>query len=98
MKNFTFQQDNDQKHTSKYTNDFFISKNFTILEWPANSPDLNPIEHLWAYIKDELSKIQITSKTHLIEKVKEIWYAITPERCERLVNSMRNRIKLVIKA
>jgi hypothetical protein len=46
---FTFQQDNDPKHTDKVMQERLRDKSLNVLEWP--SPDLNPIRHLWRDLK-----------------------------------------------
>lgn len=98
LEDFIFQQDNDPKHTSKLLKDFFTQNNINLLPWPAQSPDLNPIEHVWAHMKKEVAKYNPKNKQELKERLQQVWDAIDPEFLQRLVSSMCNRTKAVIEA
>ena len=95
--NFIFQHDNDPKHTSAHVKDFFILNQIAVLVWPSQSPDLNPIEHLWDYVKRKVREDRISSIQMLKEKLVAIWNEIPSELCKKLVGSMPKRCEEVLR-
>ena len=95
-----FQQDNDPKHTSRAATRWFQNNNVEVLEWPAQSPDLNPIEYLWQHLKKQLAKYEteLTSMHELWERVEVEWEKIPTQVCIDLIESMPRRIAAVLKA
>ena len=95
-----FQQDNDPKHKSKKAKNWMENNNITLLDWPAQSPDLNPIEHLWDHAKNRLKEYPTPPKGvwQIWERVEEVWNNIPPEVCQNLIESMPRRLEAVIKA
>ena len=68
------------------------------MDWPLQSPDMNPIENRWRDLKIAVRRYQPTSKAHLKAVLQDEWQRIAPERCQKLVNSMPSRISAVIRA
>ncbi len=95
---FIFQQDLAPAHTAKGTKSWFSDHGVTVLDWPANSPDLNPIENLWGIVKRKMRDTRPNNADDLKATVKETWASIPPQQCHKLITSMPRRIEAVIKA
>lgn len=53
-----FQHDSAPAHTSRVVQEWLADNGIEVLEWPGNSPDLNPIENLWTMVKRKLCNLQ----------------------------------------
>jgi transposase len=92
-----FLQDGAPCHTSKKVMAFLKERKISVMDWPGNSPDLNPIENLWAIMKGKLKKDHtITSLPLLIKAIKMMWVALPKSLMVKLAHSMPTRMKLCI--
>ncbi len=80
---WVFQHDNDPKHTVKATKEWLKKKHIKVLEWPSQSPDLNPIENLWRELKVRVAKRQPRNLNDLERICKEEW-----DKIERVVGHL----------
>ena len=94
---FIFQHDLASCHRSVSTQNWLRQHQINVLPWPANSPDLNPIENLWGIMKKRLQNIAPKNKVDLISSIKSIWSCLDRKHCEPLVTSLPNRVRAVIK-
>lgn len=95
---FIFQHDLAPAHSAKTTGKWFTDHGITVLNWPANSPDLNPIENLWDIVKRKLRVTRPNTVDELKAAIEASWASITPQQCHRLIASMPRRIEAVISA
>ncbi len=95
-----FQQDNDPKHVCQKARTWFEGNGFKVLPWPAQSPDLNPIEHLWTHLKVKLGEYERPpgGMIELWERTEKEWNKIDAVVCQNLIESMPRRVAAVLKA
>lgn len=94
-----FQNDNASSHTASNIKKWFKRNEIKVMTWPAQSPDLNPIEHLWDHMKRELKiRPPCKDKDELWGRIQDIWNSIPAEICLKLVRSMPKRLEHVRKS
>lgn len=98
--NFLLMHDNARCHTSRVTRQFLQEVEIDTMVWPALSPDLNPIEHLWDELKRRVRARDIapSSIVELKTALEEEWQAIPQNNLKKLIRSMKNRMQAVIRA
>jgi transposase len=102
-----FMQDNAPIHTAKKVKKWFTDQGIPLLDWAPYSPDLNPIEHVWAMMKkwicehypelNEMGKSQ-QAYNELARVIVEAWEAVPQEAINNLIRSMDYRVNAVLAA
>ncbi len=92
-----FQQDNAKPHSAHITKSWLRRKRVRVLDWPACSPDLSPIENVWRILKRKMRQRRPRTVAHLKTCLQEEWDKITPETLHHLVSSVPKRLLSVVK-
>ena len=88
--------DNDSKHRSDISLNYYIENNVQLLEWPAYSPDLNPIENIWGNIKNNLGSKVYNKIESIKSDIEDYWKIWASNYSTKAIEKMRKRIDAYI--
>ncbi|GFX18037.1 transposable element Tcb2 transposase [Trichonephila clavipes] len=83
-----FEQDNARPYTARVAQDF--PRHFKTLPWPARSPDLSPVEHVWDQLKQQIPSCHSVHDLELA--VQDLWAHLPQDNIRCLINSMPDRV------
>ena len=90
-------QDNDPKHVSRYTQEYFLRKGINWWRTPPESPDLNPIENMWHELKEYIRReIKPTTKDQLVHGIKLFWETVDTAKCNKYIDHLKKVVPKVI--
>lgn len=97
---FLLMHDNARAHVAEFTINFLEDRGIAVMNWPAISPDLNPIEHLWDMLERRIRKrLRVPQNLQgLADALVEEWRNIPQQDIRKLVRSMPHRCQSVIDA
>jgi hypothetical protein len=103
-----FMQDNAPIHNARIVKEFLEDLAVNVMDWPPYSPDLNPIEHCWFPLKNNMHTVQAgvllnaTGRDGIRSALGQVlpvaWEEIKEEHLLKLIKSMKKRVAAVIKA
>lgn len=97
IENAVFQFDGNRTHSWEPALQYLANKGVeTLAEWPARSPDLSPIENMWALVAKEVSERGPVDEKELAKFVVEEWDKIPQETVNKLVRSFRGRCRMCV--
>ena len=91
-------QDNTLCHTDKSVKTFLSEEDDTVMEWPAQSPDMNPIENVWKLLNERTKEKNPRNIEELWTNLKGEWEKISIEECKTLIHSCSKRSQAVIES
>lgn len=97
-KHVILMEDGASSHTAKLTRQLHESSDIDRMSWPANSPDLNPIENVWRVLKQRVSKRSPRTLAELRRYIEREWAALRLEDVRGYIDSMKERCQAVIRA
>ncbi|KMQ82797.1 dna-mediated transposase [Lasius niger] len=97
---FIFMDDNATPHRAALVDDFLESEDIQRMQWPANSPDLNPIEHVWDMLGRGIAAFcpPPSSIPELKTALLQVWETLSTELIITLIESMKNRCAACVAA
>ncbi|CAF1559073.1 unnamed protein product [Adineta ricciae] len=96
LQKILYQQDNAGPHRSAMTQNYLQENRISLLQWPANSPDLNIMENIWSIVDNRLLKLPINNIDDLKSALQHVWTEISHNTIEKLFKSMPQRLRQVI--
>ncbi len=92
-----FQQDNAKPHTAAITTAWLRSRRVRVLNWPACSPDLSPIENIWCIIKRKIRQRRPQTLQQLETYIRQEWDQIPTPKLQKLITSKPRCLQTVLK-
>ncbi|KAG7158960.1 Transposable element Tcb2 transposase-like 3 [Homarus americanus] len=92
-----FMHDGAPGHKSKIVTKFLSDNETDMLEWPGNSPNLNPIKNAWNVMKNKIQEARPSNIKNLQEELKKLWVNMDVSYFASLAQSMHKRLQMVLK-